>query len=175
MAVDKIIMNTFSLGKLLYALHKLRDVFWQLHLRNRDFRAGWNVHNTVAKPKIMQHVRDVLILRARKHIHVDTHPAQFMRQVAHIDIHPTGVFTTQGGQRASVVGKHGYFHNNEYNRKGQNLHDNKKHWYNPAARTLATIAQSVEQTFRKRQVKSSNLFGGSILAISEFYIVPGNR
>ena len=27
--------------------------------------------------------------------------------------------------------------------------------------TLATIAQLVEQTFRKRQVKSSNLFGGS--------------
>jgi hypothetical protein len=26
---------------------------------------------------------------------------------------------------------------------------------------IATIAQSVEQTFRKRQVKSSNLFGGS--------------
>ena len=26
----------------------------------------------------------------------------------------------------------------------------------------ATVAQSVEQTFRKRQVKSSNLFGGSI-------------
>jgi hypothetical protein len=34
------------------------------------------------------------------------------------------------------------------------------YWYNPAA-VNATIAQSVEQTFRKRQVKSSNLFGGS--------------
>jgi hypothetical protein len=60
-----------------------------------------------------------------------------------------------------MVGKHGYFHGVEYNREVQNLPDNHKNWYNPAAVIKATIAQSVEQTFRKRQVKSSNLFGGS--------------
>ena len=53
--------------------------------------------------------------------------------------------------------------------------DNKKYWYNPAARSIATIAQSVEQTFRKRQVKSSNLFGGSLSFLSPLLTWPGEK
>ena len=81
----------------------------------------------------MQHVRDVLILRACKHIHVNAHTAQLARQVAHVNVHAAGVFPTQGSQRTRMIGKHSYFHGNEYNRKVQNLPDNKKYWYNPAA------------------------------------------
>ena len=44
----------------------------------------------------------------------------------------------------------------------RSLRDWEKYWYNPRRYPTATIAQSVEQTFRKRQVKSSNLFGGSL-------------
>ena len=72
-----------------------------------------------------------------------------------------------------MVGKHGNFHEIEYNREFQNLPDKRKNWYNPAAITIATIAQPVEQTFRKRQVKSSNLFGGSP-EINEILLSPLN-
>ncbi len=38
-------------------------------------------------------------------------------------------------------------------------------WYNALRNRIATIAQPVEQTFRKRQVKGSNPFGGSSQAL----------
>jgi uridine kinase len=66
-----------------------------------------------------------------------------------------------------MIREHGHVHAREYNRKRVNLPYNKKYWYNPAAQQFATIAQSVEQTFRKRQVKSSNLFGGLV------FFLPG--
>ena len=62
------------------------------------------MHNAVAKPQVVQHVRDMLILRARKYIHMDAHAAQLACQVAHIYVHPAGVFTAQGCQRTGMVG-----------------------------------------------------------------------
>ena len=55
-------------------------------------------------------MRDVFILGTREYIHVDAHPAQLKRQVAHINIHPAGIFTAQGGKRTGMVGKHGHIH-----------------------------------------------------------------
>ena len=43
----------------------------------------------------------------------------------------------------------------------KNLRDWSFSFIIPAAKSIATIAQSVEQTFRKRQVKGPNPFGGS--------------
>ena len=75
MAVDEIIMEAFFCGELLNPFDKLRDVPAHFPLRAGCLGSGRYVNDAVAKPQIVQHMRYVLILRARKHIHMDTHAA----------------------------------------------------------------------------------------------------
>jgi hypothetical protein len=49
---------------------------------------------TVPIAQVMQHVRDVLILRASEHINLNTETAQAAGQFTDIDVHTTGIFST---------------------------------------------------------------------------------
>jgi hypothetical protein len=62
--------------------------------------------------------------------------------------------------QTGMIGKH--CHSQQRDKDSRRCYDLKIAGIIPAAKQ-ATIAQPVEQTFRKRQVKSSNLFGGSII------------
>ena len=65
------------------------------------------MYDTIAISQIMQNVRNMLILRSRKNIHMDAKAPQLGRQVADIHIHPASVFAAQYRERAGVIGKHG--------------------------------------------------------------------
>ena len=80
----------------------------QFRFGERHLRSGRNVHHTVAVAQVVQHVRDVLVLRACEDVHVHAQLAQAAGQLADIHVHSAGVFTAQGGQGTGVVGKHGY-------------------------------------------------------------------
>jgi hypothetical protein len=45
----------------------------------------------------------MLILRARENVYADAHLAKLAGELAHIDVHPAGVFTPERRQRAGVV------------------------------------------------------------------------
>jgi hypothetical protein len=51
------------------------------------------MHNTIAEPKVMEHMWDVDILRTREHIHAKAMATELPGQVAHIHIHAAGVLT----------------------------------------------------------------------------------
>ncbi len=109
MAVNDIIADAALGGKLLDASHKLWNVFGQFTLGHGLFRPGGDVDNAVAKPQVVQDVRDVLILRAGKNIDVYPLAAQFGRQIADVNVHAAGVFAPQGRKRTGMVRNHGDF------------------------------------------------------------------
>ncbi len=103
-------MNPFRSGEFVDAADKFRDVFGEFDFRQGAFRAGWNVHNTVAAAQIVQDMRDVLILRTGEYIRMNTQVSEVSGQVADIHVHAAGVFTAQSCQRAGVVGDNCYVH-----------------------------------------------------------------
>ena len=64
------------------------------------------MNHAVAKTQFMNHVWHMFILRPGEYIDMDAHAAQFTREVADVDIHPTGILATQDGERARVIGNH---------------------------------------------------------------------
>src|SRR5690349_17484741 len=104
--MDDIIFNTFFGGELLYAFHKFWNIFCDLLLCSRILRAGLDVYDTIAKSKMMQNMRNMLILRTRKYIHMNAEAAKFLRQVADVYIHSAGILAAQSGQGTGVVRKH---------------------------------------------------------------------
>lgn len=111
MAVDQVVADALIVCELKDAVHELRDVVGQFPLRQRDLGAGRHMDDAVAVAEVVQNVRDVLILRAREHVHVDAHWAEIARQVADVDVHPAGVLAAERCQRTGVIGKHGDVHN----------------------------------------------------------------
>ena len=109
-AVDQVVMDALFGGKLLDALDELGQVSRQLLLGQGHLGPGGDVHHAVAVAQVVQHVRDVLVLRAGEDIHVHAAAAQVARDLADVDVHPAGVLAAQDGQRAGVVGDHGDVH-----------------------------------------------------------------
>ncbi len=109
-AVDHIIADALLVRELKDAVHELRDVICQLAFRHRNLRPCGNMDDAVAEAEVVQNVRDVLILRAREHVHVDAHLAETARQVADVNVHPAGVLAAERCQRTGVIGKHGDVH-----------------------------------------------------------------
>ena len=86
--------------------HEVRQAL----LGDRGFRAGRHMNDAVPETQFVNHVRHVLVLRPGEYVDMDAHPAQFTRQVAHVDVHPAGVLAPQDGQRARVIRDHGNIH-----------------------------------------------------------------
>ncbi len=59
--------------------------------------------NTISIAKLVQYVRDVIILRACEHVHVNAHLPQLARQFTDVDIHPARILAAQRRQRTSMV------------------------------------------------------------------------
>jgi hypothetical protein len=55
----------------------------------------------------MEDVRDMLVLGTGKNIHMNPQAAQFLGQIADIDVHSARVFAAQGGQGTGMIRKHG--------------------------------------------------------------------
>ncbi len=93
---------------------------------------------------------------------MDANFSQVAGELAHIYVHSAGILAAEGCQGAGVVRNHGNI------KVVFGLHrfiifslvDLKPFLYNP---DHATVAQLVEQTFRKRQVMGSIPFGGFLI------------
>ncbi len=105
-AVDHVVLDSLFGGKLFDSLHKFGDVFCNIALALWLFGPGRDMHHAIAESQFMNHVRHVFILRAGEHIHMDSHPPQFARQIADINIHPAGILAPEGGQGTGMIGKH---------------------------------------------------------------------
>ena len=104
--MDDIVPDALFAGKVFDTLHELWDVIRQFLFRDRMLGTCRHMDNAVAITKLVQHMRHVIILGAREHIHVDAHLSQLPRQFADVDVHPAGILAAQRRQRASVIRDH---------------------------------------------------------------------
>jgi hypothetical protein len=108
--VQYVVPDPFRLGEAFDVRDERRQVIQQPVPRQRRLGSGRDMDDPVAMAQIVEHMRDVLVLRTSEDIRSNAAPAQLARQVADVDIHPTRIFAAQRRQRAGVVGDHGDAH-----------------------------------------------------------------
>jgi hypothetical protein len=57
----------------------------------------------VAIPQVMEHMGYMLILGTGKHIHLYSDLSQLARQITDVNIHSSGILSTEGCQRTGMV------------------------------------------------------------------------
>ena len=103
--VDEVVAEVLGLAELVDAGHELGQVLVHHLARHRPLRPGREMDH----PRVVAEghdAADARILRAGEHVHLDAHPTQLARGLAHVHVHPARLLGAQRGQRAGVDGQH---------------------------------------------------------------------
>jgi hypothetical protein len=92
MAVNQVILQSFAAGKLQNLVSILLNMLLEDNFRKWMLRACRDVSNPVAKTKVMQYMRYMLVLGAGEDIQLNAFPTKVERQIPNVDIHTAGIF-----------------------------------------------------------------------------------
>ena len=103
--MNEVVLDAVAEPPQVEGVHKLVEVTIDILPRHRRFRPCREVDDADTRCQLDDPL-DLGVLRAREDVHVEPHPAELARHLAHVDVHAARFFAAEGRQRAGVHAQH---------------------------------------------------------------------